>query len=437
MSEDNKVTGFAGLRNLTSDNEKKPSSPPVERSHNEGTAKPNQNVVVSAPETSSTDVRRVTGFSGLGSLTSDKKGKQQSVFETPRSSIEHKKSEDGQASHSKKTYEPIQVLNHASMPTPWSSVDDGETWEWGDYLLAFQKEPESMAVSVARSREVKPSEQGIFYPFVLSVFEKSVSSKLPILVYTVEQANIHVIIKNFGSVIAEEMRSAPGSNFGIAKFCRFIGSRHENFGNYTGEMDKNSIRKFLLDRIGDHLNLQGRPKFIGIFKEYLEDKENDLKESQAKKAKVTQEMQQPESSSSVSGATTKGSGKKWVFIIISALIVLGLILFFATRDGSSKNENKQPVSSEPVVAQRNSSSDSKKYKKPPIGVNHQHSVSEIRWCLRQKNELMNASDMRLSKDERVRISYNSLANDYNARCGSYKADTKDIEEAERDTGIKR
>jgi hypothetical protein len=50
----------------------------------------------------------------------------------PKVDMEHKK------------FELLAMLEMPSLSAPWSSVDSGETWIWGDFFLTFQKKPKIM-----------------------------------------------------------------------------------------------------------------------------------------------------------------------------------------------------------------------------------------------------------------------------------------------------
>lgn len=96
----------------------------------------------------------------------------------------------------------VSIFDNMSMPAQWSSSDDGETFEWGDYLCIFQTDPEYM-VSVAARKGLLPKESapkmiahlksgGLRYHFALFCYWKKGrnpegrDSRLPALIYTIE-----------------------------------------------------------------------------------------------------------------------------------------------------------------------------------------------------------------------------------------------------------
>jgi hypothetical protein len=118
-----------------------------------------------------------------------------------------------------------------------------------------------------------------------------------------------------------------------------------------------------------------------------------------------------------------GSGGKWVFGIIGIVLVIWLI-----NDGSQTNEQpsytvptySKPQSSPTPTTKTPSSNQSinLSYIMPPVGTNTVLSVAQIRWCLRESIRIDAMRDV-IDTHEGTDV-LNSIINNFNDRCGSYR-----------------
>lgn len=143
------------------------------------------------------------------------------------------------------------------------------------------------------------------------------------------------------------------------------------------------------------------------------------------------------------GKRAGGSGGKWILVIIAVWFVILLV-------NSGEQETKPPAYSPPSPAQSSSSqqakptptttpkhgqSDGLQHEKPPIGTNNLLSTSQIRWCIR---EGIRIETMRDTIETNPGIDeFNSIVNDYNIRCVSYRYRQGSQQQAEREVEIIR
>ena len=75
------------------------------------------------------------------------------------------------------------------------------------------------------------------------------------------------------------------------------------------------------------------------------------------------------------------------------------------------------------------------YIKPDVGTNNILSVSEIRWCVREKIRIETMLNYVTSNQDINKV--NGLIDDYNSRCGSYHYHRGDLSQAQRDVELFR
>ena len=96
----------------------------------------------------------------------------------------------------------LSISNNPSLPAWFVSEDEGEAWDWGDYICILQKNPPLMMdAAIAMTKHlpmsmVPPASlKGFKYLFVLSLFYKKgrnpsgVDSAKPAEMLTIEQVN--------------------------------------------------------------------------------------------------------------------------------------------------------------------------------------------------------------------------------------------------------
>lgn len=121
-------------------------------------------------------------------------------------------------------------------------------------------------------------------------------------------------------------------------------------------------------------------------------------------------------------------------IIIAANSQQGNKSYYPSPTPPSQNSYLQsrpaPASSSPGVTQSPTQGVNLQYTKPSVGTNNVLSSSEIRWCLREEIRL-EAMRSFIEMDAR-RYEFDSLINDYNSRCGSYRYRQGTLEQAKRE-----
>jgi len=97
--------------------------------------------------------------------------------------------------------------------------------------------------------------------------------------------------------------------------------------------------------------------------------------------------------------------------------------------GNIQSQSSTQYSDEPVEAQMFST------KKPPVGTDHVHSTSEIRWCLA---EGIRIDAVRSFNETQADVAdFNRWVDDYNSRCGSYRYRQGNLSSAKRDVEAHR
>ena len=132
----------------------------------------------------------------------------------------------------------------------------------------------------------------------------------------------------------------------------------------------------------------------------------------------------------------KGVNWKWVLGLIGAGI---LIIWMAYTPAKNPQHPPQPYSSSQRIQPTPSPSTAKPsdiyYDKPPVGTGHSLSVPQIRWCVREQIRL---DAMRGRSANNAKIGYfNTLVDDYNARCSRFKYRKGALEQARRDVELER
>lgn len=97
------------------------------------------------------DKNNKRGFSGLPDLTSDTRTipQVQSHQDSPQPSASQKP-----------VFSLLELTKWPTLPAPWSSIDGGETWVWGDFFVSFQKKPKTVLELTMEMQAKKPSTGG-------------------------------------------------------------------------------------------------------------------------------------------------------------------------------------------------------------------------------------------------------------------------------------
>ncbi len=160
----------------------------------------------------------------------------------------------------------IELTKWPSMPAPWSSIDPGEAWVWGDYVVLLQTKPIIVAEMMAKMIGQKGiGVSPMQYPFAMTVFYRKDRnphgpSSRPVLVATLEQMDYAAAAKMMGAdgIDISDMGRDAHIVLGL-----FTAELRLNLGNFQGDMNRDSARRYLLNLIGSHLSLKGEPVMIG------------------------------------------------------------------------------------------------------------------------------------------------------------------------------
>lgn len=349
------------------------------------------------------------GFSGLTNLVTDIR-----LFHTqPRQPNSHPSAPQNPV------FPLLELTKWPTLPAPWSSVDKGETWIWGDFFLTFQKKPKSV-LDVAMEMQGKQAEnQAMTYHYAMSVFYRidrnpHGPSHRPIMTIALEQADMGMLTKMFDSETRELLQAQAGSTMGPLMIGLFSGETRSNLGAYEGEISAQAVKQKFFEILGRQLGVSGSPKMIGDMKQAYGHPETGLPAKNP--------------SNETTGSSKRNStGGKWILGFIGIVAVIWLI----SNTGQS---NKQPSQTPPASSQTYNNPESTaapivqtpsmpnthglQYTKPSVGTNHTLSVSEIQWCIRSGIRI---ETMRGIINTNAGIdAFNRIVNDHNSRCGSYR-----------------
>jgi hypothetical protein len=159
----------------------------------------------------------------------------------------------------------IELTKWPSMPAPWSSVDPGEAWVWGDYVAILQTKPIPVVQMMAEMTGQKGiGDVPIKYPFALTVFYRKDRnphgpSSRPVLTATLERMD-YATAASQGIILPDMMPSgeAPVVQGLFTAEARF------NLGDFQGELTRDSARRYFLNVLKSHFSLEGEPVKIGV-----------------------------------------------------------------------------------------------------------------------------------------------------------------------------
>lgn len=159
----------------------------------------------------------------------------------------------------------IELTKWLTLPAPFSSVDAGEAWVWGDFFAVLQKQPKLVGETLAAlTGKVGGMPKTMEYPFAMSVFyHKSRNphgpSSRPILVIGLERADYSAAAKLMGMEMPELGQSSAPIMVGV-----FTADCHLNLGSFDGYISIDTARNRFFQIMGEHLGLSGRPIQIGV-----------------------------------------------------------------------------------------------------------------------------------------------------------------------------
>lgn len=198
------------------------------------------------------------GFSGLSELTSDTIIDLQSQNQTSKSPSEPEKP----------VFALLELTKWPTLPAPWSSIDKGETWIWGDFFLTFQKKPKNILKLTMELQGKMAEPQGMTYHYAMSVFYRidrnpHGSSHRPIMTIALEQVDMGMLAKILGSEASGLLQAESGNKMGPLMIGLFTGETRLNLGHYEGDISPESVKRKFFEILGRQLGVKGQPKMIG------------------------------------------------------------------------------------------------------------------------------------------------------------------------------
>lgn len=160
----------------------------------------------------------------------------------------------------------ISMTQWPTMPAPFSSVDGGESWIWGDYLAVMQNRPITIATTMRQMTGAEAIPIAIEYPYAMTVFYQKPKnpygpSSRPVMVATIEKLNVRAVSQlHGGSTIADDV-STP-----LVKGIFLAGGRM-NLGDFDEILSADTARAYFFEVIGSHLQLPGSPARLGTIKD--------------------------------------------------------------------------------------------------------------------------------------------------------------------------
>lgn len=199
------------------------------------------------------------GFSGLSDLTSD-------AGTLPQS--QSRQTSPQTSAPQKPVFALLELTKWPTLPAPWSSVDAGETWVWGDFFLTFQKKPKTV-LDLALEMQGKKAEYRVMnYHYAMSVFYRidrnpHGPSHRPIMTVALEQADMGMLAQMLGSEAGELLKAEGVSKMGPLMIGLFAGETRLNLGNYEGDTSPKAVKRRFFEILGRQLGVSGQPKMIG------------------------------------------------------------------------------------------------------------------------------------------------------------------------------
>jgi hypothetical protein len=164
-------------------------------------------------------------------------------------------------------FELLNLSELPSMPAPWSSVDDGETWIWGDYYAIFQTQPMKMKDAMHEIAGKKPDAfRGIIYHYAMMVFYRRAihPSARPILVVGLEQADYSARPDGINDAMWDLVRSTTDdAGLGDMMLGMFRNGAHFNLGAYEGGTTPQTVKSRFFEILEEELAVGAQPKYIG------------------------------------------------------------------------------------------------------------------------------------------------------------------------------
>ena len=160
----------------------------------------------------------------------------------------------------------ISLEEFPSMAAPWSSEDEGEGWQWGDFLISIQKKPITIGEVFAKISGTKVSIP-MTYHYAAVVFYHPNSnphgkSVRPILSVGIEQMDATKLMAAIASdgIFKENLEVPNDMPIMVGLFNAEL---RLNLGEYEEGLDIDSCRSKFFDVIKNNLKLDGYPNKLG------------------------------------------------------------------------------------------------------------------------------------------------------------------------------
>lgn len=199
------------------------------------------------------------GFLGFSDLTSDTGAHPQSQ---PRQTSPQP------SAPQKPVFALVELTKWPNLPAPWSNVDAGETWVWGDFFLTFQKKPKTVLDLTIEMQGKKADYRSMTYYYAMSVFYRidrnpHGPSHRSIMTIALEQAEMGMLARMLGSEAGEFSQAAGGSKMGPLMIGLLTCGMRLNLGGYEGDTSSHSVKRRFFEVLGRQLGVSGQPKMIG------------------------------------------------------------------------------------------------------------------------------------------------------------------------------
>ena len=143
----------------------------------------------------------------------------------------------------------IALTKWPTMAAPWQSADEGEAWLWGDFVLSFQREPQTVGETLeAMMKGSERMPQTLIYHYAMTVFYKKHKnphgpSSRPVL-----------------SVGIEQIAGVPSAPIMIGMFLPTV---RYNLGVFEAELTAENAKAKLFEIVAGELKIQDEPIALG------------------------------------------------------------------------------------------------------------------------------------------------------------------------------
>ncbi len=222
----------------------------------------------------------------------------------------------------KHVLETVDVFEQPAMPAVWATIDEGETWVWGDYFLVLQENLETVAVHAAKQAGRLPPKQTVLFPHVLSVFHRFDKnlygpSGKPVCLFMIEQADVDSRDKYMGAKSADAFLSSLEKDGLKPGYRRVWSDGKDESLRFDGSSEKNSVRSFFFKEFKAVFKVNGVPHFQGALKDALLGQES---------GKGSTEYRPERLSSGNDAEKTRKRSSKWFYIVVIILVIIGFFL---------------------------------------------------------------------------------------------------------------